>query len=462
MGSSAIGCPTRSSGGSTQLLMWAIRRSSTRNGSGTSPSWSCATRCGSRSTRRWRNSKKARTGAAPIAGRRSARSGCARSRSPGGASRARRRRRCSRRSRWRRSKNYNRMRSLLLAIAGAWVAASWAWALTSDEESNVAIYRRLNAGVVNITNRALAYDFFFNPIPTDSSGSGFILDSRGHILTNHHVVQGAQRLEVSLADGSKWTAKLVGADPQTDLAVLQIKAPPEALTVLPLGDSSALQVGQKVLAIGNPFGLEHSLSAGIISSLRKVVKTGATEIEDVIQTDAAINPGNSGGPLLDSEGRVIGINTAIFTPSGGNIGIGFAIPINTAKRVMADILARGYVVYAYLGAETQTLTPVVARALELPIERGALVVRVVRGSPAARAGLQGGTRQVVIGNAIVIIGGDVVTAADGQAIRDSEDLRRLIRKHQPGDRMQLEVLRPIRQGEFKRSEVEIKLGELPR
>ena len=354
------------------------------------------------------------------------------------------------------------MRSLLLAIAEAWVGASWAWDLTSDEESNVAIYRRLNAGAVNITNRALAYDFFFNPIPTDSSGSGFILDSRGHILTNHHVVQGAQRLEVSLADGSKWTAKVVGADPQTDLAVLQIKAPPEALTVLPLGDSSALQVGQKVLAIGNPFGLEHSLSAGIISSLRKVVKTGATEIEDVIQTDAAINPGNSGGPLLDSEGRVIGINTAIFTPSGGNIGIGFAIPINTAKRVMADILARGYVVYAYLGAETQTLTPVVARALELPIERGALVVRVVRGSPAARAGLQGGTRQVVIGNAIVIIGGDVVTAVDGQAIRDSEDLRRLIRKRQPGDRMQLEVLRPNRQGEFKRSEVEIKLGELPR
>src|SRR2546427_319507 len=277
------------------------------------------------------------------------------------------------------------MRSTLLAIVAAWVAASSAWALTSDEENSVAIYRRLNAGVVNITNRAIAYDFFFNPIPSDSSGSGFILDTRGHILTNHHVVQGAQRLEVSLADGSKWTAKLVGADPQTDLAVLQIKAPPEALTVLPLGDSSALQVGQKVLAIGNPFGLEHSLSAGIISSLRKVVKTGATEIEDVIQTDAAINPGNSGGPLLDSEGRVIGINTAIFTPSGGDIG-----------------------------------------------------------------------------NAIVTIGGDVVTSADGQAIRDSEDLRRLIRKRQPGDRMKLEVLRLNRQGESKRSEVEVKLGELPR
>jgi S1-C subfamily serine protease len=349
----------------------------------------------------------------------------------------------------------------LFAIAAVCVASS-AWALTSDEENNVAIYRRLNAGVVNITNRAIAYDFFFNPIPSDSSGSGFILDTRGHILTNHHVVQGAQQLEVSLADGSKWTAKLVGADPHTDLAVLQVKALPEALTVVPLGDSSALQVGQKVLAIGNPFGLEHSLSAGIISSLRKVVKAGETEIEDVIQTDAAINPGNSGGPLLDSEGRVIGINTAIFTPSGGNIGIGFAIPINTAKRVVVDILAHGYVVYAYLGAETQTLTSVLARALELPVERGALVVRVARGSPAARAGLLGGTRQVVIGNAIVIIGGDVVTAADGQAITGSEDLRRLIRRHQPGDRVKLEILRMSRQGEFARRDVEVKLGELPR
>ena len=350
------------------------------------------------------------------------------------------------------------MSALLLAIALAGlVAAAPAWTLTSDEENNVSIYRRLNAGVVNITNRAVAYDFFLNPIPSDSSGSGFILDSQGHILTNHHVVRGAQRLEVSLSDGSKWIAKLVGADPLTDLAVVQIKAPPEVLTILPLGDSSALQVGQKVLAIGNPFGLEHSLSAGIISSVRKIVKTGATEIEDVIQTDAAINPGNSGGPLLDSEGHVIGINTAIFSTSGGNIGIGFAIPVSTAKRVVADILARGYVVYAYLGAETQTLTPALARALDLPVDQGAIVVRIARGSPAAKSGLQGGTRQVVIGNAIVVIGGDIVTGADGMKVLTSEGLRRLIRKHQPGDTMKLEILR---QG--KRMELEVKLAEQPR
>ncbi len=345
---------------------------------------------------------------------------------------------------------------LVIALAGPVVVAS-AWALTGDEENSVSIYRRLNAGIVNITNRAVAYDFFFNPIPSNSSGSGFILDSRGHILTNHHVVQGAHRLEVSLADGSKWIAKLVGADPVTDLAVVQIKASPEALTALPLGDSSTLQVGQKVLAIGNPFGLEHSLSAGIISSVRKFVKTGATELEDVIQTDAAINPGDSGGPLLDSEGRVIGINTAIFSTSGGNIGIGFAIPVNTAKRVVADILTRGYVVYAYLGAETQTLTPALARALDLPIDQGAIVVRIARGSPAAKSGLQGGTRQVVIGNAIVVIGGDIVIGAGGVKIQAAEALRRLIRKHQPGDTMKLEILR---QG--KRMGLEVKLTEQPR
>ena len=349
------------------------------------------------------------------------------------------------------------MRAPFLAIALAGLAAAPAWALTGDEENSVAIYRRLNAGVVNITNRAVAYDFFFNPIPSNSSGSGFILDVQGHILTNHHVVQGAQRLEVSLADGSKWVAKLVGADPVTDLAVVQITAPPQALTVLPLGDSSALQIGQKVLAIGNPFGLEHSLSTGIVSSVRKFVKTGATELEDVIQTDAAINPGNSGGPLLDSDGRVIGINTAIFSTSGGNIGIGFAIPVNTAKRVVADLLTRGYVVYAYLGTDTQTLTPALARALELPTDQGAIVVRVARGSPAAKAGLKGGTQQVVIGNAIVVIGGDIVVGADGLTVPTSEGLRRLLRKHQPGDTIKLEILR---QG--KRMELEVKLSEQPR
>ena len=329
-------------------------------------------------------------------------------------------------------------------------------ALTRDEENNVDIYRRFNAGVVNVTSRAVAYDFFSNPIPSDSSGSGFILDSRGHILTNYHVVKGAQRLEVSLADRTKWPAKFVGGDPLTDLAVLLVAAPPESLTVMPLGDSSALQVGQKVLAIGNPFGLGHSLSAGIVSMLRKVVRAGQTEIEDVIQTDAAINPGNSGGPLLDSEGKVVGINTAIFTPSGGNVGIGFAIPINTAKRVVGHILIHGFMIYPYFGAETQSVTPLIARALELPTGQGALVIRVDKGSPAAKAGLLGGTRQVVIGNTIVVVGGDLITSIDGQEVDSAEEFRRLLRRHVPGDIVKLDVVR-----NRKRGVLEVKLGERP-
>ena len=349
--------------------------------------------------------------------------------------------------------------SFLAGVMGCAVLASFpAFALSPDEENNVDIYRRFNAGVVNITSRAVAYDFFLNPTPTDSSGSGVIFDSHGHILTNYHVVKGAQRLEVSLADRTKWPAKLVGADAQTDLAVLAISAPPESLTVMPLGDSSSLQVGQKVLAIGNPFGLEHSLSAGIVSMIRKVVKAGEAEIEDVIQTDAAINLGNSGGPLLDSEGKVIGINTAIFTPSGGNVGIGFAIPINTAKRVVGQILAHGFVIYPYFGAETQTVTPLIARALELPIDRGALVIRVWKGSPAAKAGLLSGTQQVIIGNTIVIVGGDLITAAEGQEVNSAEELRRLLRHHAPGDIIKLDLIRRGKRGMM----VEVKLGERPR
>jgi S1-C subfamily serine protease len=349
------------------------------------------------------------------------------------------------------------MRVVPILIVASALMASCAWALTRDEENNVDIYRRFNAGVVNITSRAVSYDFFFNPIPTDSSGSGVILDTQGHVLTNYHVVKGAQRLEVSLADRTKWPAKVLGADPHTDLAVLAIKAPPESLTIMPLGDSSSLQVGQKVLAIGNPFGLEHSLSSGIISMIRKVVKAGEIEIEDVIQTDAAINPGNSGGPLLNSEGKVVGINTAIFTPSGGNVGIGFAIPINTAKRVVGDILTHGFVVYPYFGAETQTLTALIARTLQLPVDRGVLVVRVSKGSPAARAGLLSGNQQVIIGNTIVVVGGDVIIGADGQPLSTAEELRRLLRHHMPDDIIRLDI---IRQG--KRAFLDVRLGERPR
>ena len=192
-------------------------------------------------------------------------------------------------------------------------------AFTGDEENTIDIYRRVNASVVNITNIAVTYDFFLNPMPSEASGSGSIIDKKGTILTNNHVVRDSERLEATLADGSKWPAKLIGADPQTDLAVIRINAPPDRLTVIPIGNSDALHPGQKVLAIGNPFGLERTLTSGNIISVRKSINAGELEIDEVIQIDAAINPGNSGGPLLDSAGKMIGINTAIFTPSGGSV-----------------------------------------------------------------------------------------------------------------------------------------------
>lgn len=330
-------------------------------------------------------------------------------------------------------------------------------ALTRDEENTVEIYRQLAPGVVNITSLAVSYDFFMNPIPSEAGGSGAIIDRRGHILTNHHVIKGSQKLEVTLLDGTRWAARPVGTDPLSDLAVIKIDAPPSRLTPIEMGDSSDLRVGQKVLAIGNPFGLEQSLSTGVISSIRKNLRTGDVEMEDVIQTDAAINPGNSGGPLIDSAGRMIGVNTAIFTPSGGNVGIGFAIPVNTAKRIVPELIAKGYVAYAWLGAEMQTLIPEFAQVLELPIQRGAMIARVVKGSPAARAGLLGATRQLVIGNMVVVTGGDIITEADGAPVTSAEELIRMIRRRRPGDSMRLTY---YRRGTPRT--VALELGERPR
>jgi S1-C subfamily serine protease len=311
--------------------------------------------------------------------------------------------------------------------------------------------------VVNITSIAVTYDFFLNAVPSEASGSGSIIDKKGYILTNYHVVRHSDRLEVTLSDGSKWPAELIGADPQTDLAVVQIKAPPDRLTVLPIGNSSGLRPGQKVLAIGNPFGLERTLTIGIISSVRKNIKTGQMEIDDVIQTDAAINPGNSGGPLLNSDGEMIGINTVIFSPSGGSVGIGFAIPINTAKKNLGELITKGYVAYAWLGIDTQTLIPEFAEALSLPVTRGALIARVARGGPAFQAGLRGGTGRVEVGNAILIIGGDILVGIDGQPIASTEDFRQIMKLKKPGERAKLTIWRGK-----KKKEVEVTLGERPR
>lgn len=330
-------------------------------------------------------------------------------------------------------------------------------AFVGDEENTIEIYQRVNASVVNITSIAVTYDFFLNPVPSEATGSGSIIDKKGYILTNNHVIRDSDRLEITLADGSKWPGEMIGADPQTDLAVIKINAPSERLTVIPMGSSDGLRPGQKVLAIGNPFGLERTLTSGIVSSIRKSIRAGDLEMDEVIQIDAAINPGNSGGPLLNSEGKMIGINSAIFTPSGGSVGIGFAIPINTAKRVLNELITKGYVAYAWMGIDTQTLLPEFAEALSLPVRRGVLVARVIRGSPAHQAGIRGGTERVEVGNAILVVGGDILVAIDGQKVESAEEFHQIMKAKRPGDKIRLGFWR----GRQKR-EMELKLGERPR
>ncbi|MGH9757189.1 MAG: S1C family serine protease, partial [Candidatus Acidiferrales bacterium] len=236
--------------------------------------------------------------------------------------------------------------------------------LDSTESENVRIYKNASPSVANIVTRTVEYDFFYNPVPVEGAGSGFLIDTDGHILTNYHVVQGAQTIEVTLGDQSRYKAKFIGADTRNDIALIQIDTRGHALVPLPLGDSRNLLVGQRVLAIGNPFGFQSTLTTGIVSSLGRTVQTSEnTFIDEAIQTDAAINRGNSGGPLLDSQGRVIGINSAIYAPTGTTAGIGFAIPINTARRVAHDLITNGRVRRATLGAEGRALWPGLAEAL---------------------------------------------------------------------------------------------------
>jgi S1-C subfamily serine protease len=347
---------------------------------------------------------------------------------------------------------------ILLLLALLWTESTPYAAFTEEERNNISVYEKAADGVVNITSTAVQMDFFFNPFPSQGSGSGSIIDTRGHILTNHHVVANAQKLEVTLADESKWPAKLIGSDPDSDLAVIKIDAPRDKPKVLPMGDSKNLKIGQKVLAIGNPFGLDRTLTTGIISSLGRTIRSEAgTLMEDIIQTDAAINPGNSGGPLLNSDGEIIGINSAIISPSGGSVGIGFAIPVNTAKRIYPELIAKGYVTYPWIGATIQSLIPEVANYLKLKIERGALIAEVVKGGPADKAGIRGGNQKVQVGNIVVVVGGDVVIKADQQAVKTNDELIRYMREKKPGDSILLQV---IRKG--KTEDIRVVLGERPR
>lgn len=347
----------------------------------------------------------------------------------------------------------------LFLLASLWsVSMAFSAGLTEEERNNIAVYEKVADGVVNITSTVLQMDFFFNPFPAQGSGSGSIIDQKGNILTNHHVVADARKLEVTLADGSKWPAKLVGSDPDNDLAVIRIEAPREKLKVIPMGDSRNLRIGQKVLAIGNPFGLERTLTTGVVSSLGRTIRSEeGTLMEDIIQTDAAINPGNSGGPLLNSDGEIVGINSAIISPSGGSVGIGFAIPVNTAKRVVPELLAKGYVSHPWLGATIQDLLPEIAKYLKVKVERGALIAVVEKGGPAEKAGLKGGTRAVQVGNLEFVVGGDIVVKVDQHEVKNSSEFIRYIREKKPGDTLTLRVLR---KGNFE--EVRVVLGERPR
>jgi S1-C subfamily serine protease len=329
---------------------------------------------------------------------------------------------------------------------------------TPDEEINIRVYRTASPAVVNITTTAVTFDFFLNAVPKEGTGSGAIIDRSGHVLTNFHVIDGARRLEVTLADGSKWPAQPIGADPSNDLAVIKIDAPAEKLTVIPLGDSSKLIVGQKVLVIGNPFGFERTLTVGIVSSLGRSIRAdNGRLIRGIIQTDAAINPGNSGGPLLNSSGEVIGVSTAIFSPSGGSVGVGFAVPINTAKRIIPELINRGYVARPYLGITGHEVFPALAQTLRLPVKEGIMVVEVTPGSPAQRAGIRGGDRAVQVGNMIVRLGGDIITEVDQVKVRTFEELSDFIDAKQPGETVTLTF---NRQG--KPNAVEVRLRERPR
>jgi S1-C subfamily serine protease len=314
-----------------------------------------------------------------------------------------------------------------------------------DEQNNIAVYKKVLPSVVNITSTTLVFNFFYGTVPQQGQGSGFILDRAGHVLTNFHVVEGANRgIEVMLSNKHRYQAKVVGSDKVHDLALLQIDAP--NLEPVTLADSSNLNVGQKVYAIGNPFGLSGTMTTGIISSIRSIRNADGAPIEDAIQTDAAINPGNSGGPLLNSHGEVIGINTMIASNGADqSSGIGFAIPINTAKAVLADLTRYGRVRRPSLGIVSFGIGPDLASQMGLSVESGVLIQRVIPGGAAERAGICGGNQQAYVGNTPIMLGGDLIVAIDSEEVTDPADISAIMDKHQAGDTVAVTILRGKKQ-----------------
>ena len=331
--------------------------------------------------------------------------------------------------------------------------ASAAPAFDSEEQQNIAVYKRALPSVVNITSTQVAYDFFYRPVPQQGQGSGFILDKQGHILTNNHVIDNAQRVEVTLADKHKYKATVVGVDKQHDLALLTITAP--NLVPATLSESNGLVVGQRVYAIGNPFGLSGTMTRGMISAIRSIGVQSGSPIEDAIQTDAAINPGNSGGPLLNSRGEVIGITTLIASNgSDQSAGIGFAIPINTAKAVLDDFAKYGRVRRPSLDIVTLPIGPDIAEQIGLPADYGILIQRVLPGGAAEKAGLRGGNQRLYQGNDPVMLGGDLIVKVDEQEIQSAQDLSAALNLHKAGDTVTVIVFRGQR-----RLSVKVTLGD---
>jgi S1-C subfamily serine protease len=324
--------------------------------------------------------------------------------------------------------------------------------LDGEEQNNIAVYKNNIPSVVNITSRAMTLDFFYGEVPQEGQGSGFVIDKDGHIVTNYHVIADAQQVEVTMHNRKKYRATVVGTDPAHDLAVIQIKAPD--LTPAVLGDSRNLKVGQKVYAIGNPFGLSGTMTRGIVSSIRPVKEPNGSTIDEAIQTDAAINPGNSGGPLLNWHGEVIGINTMILSSVGQNAGIGFAIPINTAKAVLNDLVTLGRVRRPAFGVRTIPIGPELAQEIGLAADYGLLIVQVVQGSAADRAGLRGGSERAYLGNMPIMLGGDLIVAIDGQDVQDQQDLSQIMNNHRAGDTVKVTIYRGK-----KKIDVNVVLGE---
>ncbi|MDT4896123.1 MAG: hypothetical protein QOH25_1200 [Acidobacteriota bacterium] len=310
-------------------------------------------------------------------------------------------------------------------------------ALATEEQNNVEVYKAISPGVVSIKSTSYRQDFFGQVEEGQGSGSGSVIDDQGHILTNYHVIEGAQKLSASIGGDKTYPATVVGGDPDTDLAVIKIEAPRAQLTVVPLGDSDTLVVGQKVLAIGNPFGFDRTLTTGVISGLQRPIRArNGRPIEGAIQTDASINPGNSGGPLLNSHGQMIGINSQILSPSGASAGVGFAIPVSIAKRIVPELIKNGMVRRPKLGVSTRSVKDLKDQ-VRLPATDGVLIIYIAPGGSAAAAGLRA-TEQTADGEISL---GDIITTIDGEQVSSTDDLYRILDKHQVGDVVRVEVIR---------------------